>query len=64
MGVGHRGTAIFMTEEFLDGPDVVAGLKQMSGKGMEDGFMRRPNWVWLVSAQRMRGEFSAWLPVL
>ena len=29
MGIDHRGTDILVTEEFLDGPDVVAVLKQM-----------------------------------
>ncbi len=29
MGRDHRGTDILVTEEFLDGPDVVAVLQQM-----------------------------------
>jgi hypothetical protein len=34
MGVNHGRADIFMPEQFLDSANVVAGLKQMRGKGM------------------------------
>jgi hypothetical protein len=37
VGVDRGGTHILVTEELLDGPDVVARLQQMSGEGMPEG---------------------------
>ncbi|ERN41591.1 hypothetical protein KR51_00018100 [Rubidibacter lacunae KORDI 51-2] len=34
VGVNHRGFDIFVTEEFLDRADVVAGLQQVGGKAV------------------------------
>ncbi len=36
MGRDHRGTDILVIEEFLDGPDVVAVLKQMGPERMTE----------------------------
>jgi hypothetical protein len=36
MGVNHGGFDIFMTEQFLDGADVVAVLEQVGGKTMAE----------------------------
>ena len=37
MGVDHGGFDIFVTEEFLDGADVVAALQEVSGEGVAEG---------------------------
>jgi len=36
MGIDHRGADILVTEQFLDGPDVVAVLKQMGPERMTE----------------------------
>ena len=37
MGVDHGGFDVFMTEEFLDGADVVAVLEKVGCEGMAEG---------------------------
>ena len=37
MGVDHGGFDVFMTEEFLDGADVVAVLEKVGFEGMAEG---------------------------
>jgi hypothetical protein len=37
MGINHCGFDIFVTEEFLDGADVVAVLQKMGGEGVTEG---------------------------
>ena len=37
MGINHGGFDVFMSEQFLDGADVISVLKQMSGKGVSEG---------------------------
>ena len=37
MGVDHGGFDIFVSEEFLDGADIVAVLEEMGGEGMAGG---------------------------
>ena len=34
--VDHRGLHVFVSEEFLDGPDVVSGHQQVSGEGVAE----------------------------
>ena len=40
MRVDHRGTDVTVTEELLDGPDVVVILEQVGGKGVSEGVAR------------------------
>ena len=40
MRVDHRGTDVTVTEELLDGPDVVVVLEQVGGKGVSEGVAR------------------------
>jgi len=37
VGVNHGGLHVFVTEEFLDGADVVAVLEEVGGKGVAEG---------------------------
>ena len=37
MCINHRGFDIFVTEEFLDGADVVTVLEKVGGEGMAKG---------------------------
>jgi hypothetical protein len=37
VGVNHGGFDIFVTEEFLNGTDVVAVLEQVGGEGVAEG---------------------------
>ncbi len=37
VGVDHRGADVFVTQEFLDGADIVAILQKVSGKGVAEG---------------------------
>ncbi len=37
MGVNHRGADIPVTQELLNGPDVVATFQQVGRKGMPQG---------------------------
>jgi hypothetical protein len=37
MGVDHRRFYIAMAQEFLNGTNIIAGLKQMRGKGVTEG---------------------------
>lgn len=36
MGVDHRGAHILVAQELLDGPDVVAILEEVGGKGVSE----------------------------
>ena len=38
VGVDHRRLDVLVAEQLLDGADVVAGHKQVGGKGMPPGF--------------------------
>jgi hypothetical protein len=40
MRVDHRGADVAVTEELLDGPDVVVVLEQVSGKGVSERVAR------------------------
>ncbi len=37
VGVDHGGFDVFVSEEFLDGADVVAILKEMGGEAVAEG---------------------------
>ena len=37
MGVDHGGADVFVSEQFLDGADVVAVLEEVGGKGVAKG---------------------------
>jgi hypothetical protein len=37
MGIDHCGFDILVTEKFLNGVDIIACLKQVSGKAMAEG---------------------------
>ena len=37
MGVDHGGFDVFVTEEFLDGADIVAALEEVGCEGMAEG---------------------------
>ena len=37
MGVNHCGSDVFVTEELLNGTDVVSGFKQMGGETVSEG---------------------------
>ncbi len=37
MGVDHGGADVFVTEEFLDGADVIAGLEKVGGERVAEG---------------------------
>ncbi len=36
MGVDHRGADVSVTEQFLDRPNIVSFLEEVSGKGMAE----------------------------
>ena len=37
MGVDHGGFDVFVTEEFLDGADIVAALEEVGSEGVAEG---------------------------
>lgn len=37
MGVDHRRADVFVAKKFLYGTNIIAGLKQMHGKGVTEG---------------------------
>jgi len=41
MSVTHRGLDVFMTEQLLNGPNVVAGLQEVGREGMAAGVAGR-----------------------
>jgi hypothetical protein len=40
MQINHRGSDLFVTEQFLDRMQMGAGFQQMRGKGMPEGMNR------------------------
>ena len=42
VGVDHRGADVGVTQQFLDGPDVVAALQQVGGERVPNRVRRRP----------------------
>ena len=55
MGINHRGFDIFMTEQFLDGADIVAVLQEVGGKGMAEGVTTNPFCDFGVSDGLLKG---------
>jgi len=37
MGVDHRRADVFVAKKLLNGTNIIAGLKQMRGKGVTEG---------------------------
>jgi hypothetical protein len=41
MRVAHRGLDVFVTEQLLNGPDIISVLQQVRGEGMAEGVAGR-----------------------
>jgi hypothetical protein len=55
MGVDHGGFDIFVSEEFLDGADIVASFEQMGSEGVAEGVGGDPLWDAGLDGSRLNG---------
>ena len=60
MSVNHRGSDVFVTEQLLNGTDVIAAFKQMCGEAVSESMAA----CWFSNSGCWVGQFDGVLKVL